>query len=124
MHQMDTQSTTSLTYFMMYDVLVIRTSSQTPGQSHPFGWSEGGVDPRRGRVDDGWAGCNVGGAWQRPRGLTAALLSPLDRPGAGVIDASAPGEERRVVEGRGSKGACGKWMHRSSSPFCHQTMGL
>ncbi len=24
----------------------------------------------------------------------------------------------------GLKGACGKWMHRGSSPFCHQTMGL
>lgn len=33
---MDTQSTTSLTYFMMYDVLVIWTSSQTPGRSHPL----------------------------------------------------------------------------------------
>lgn len=82
------------------------------------GWSKETSDLRRGRGDDGWAGCNGGGCAVGAPRAKRALSCPPERPAAWVIDAPAPGG------GEGGGGDCGKWMHVGNSAFCHQTMGL
>lgn len=87
------------------------------------GWSEETSDLRRGRGDDGWAGCNGGGAQREPPGQNGpSPVLPNGRP-PGLLMHPPQGEGRRG-EGRRGRRDCGKWMHVGNSAFCHQTMGL
>lgn len=84
-------------------------------------WSKETDDPGWGRGDDGWAGCNGGGAQREPPGQKGpSPVLPNGWP-PGLLMHPPQGEGRKAMKGRRD---CGKWMHVGNSAFCHQTMGL
>lgn len=123
MHHTDILSTTNLTYLMIYDVWVIWTSSQTPGRSHPLAGQRVALTPGGVEVMTDGRAVMLGA---RGRGLGGSRR-PCSLPSTGRVCALLmllPRGRRGGGRGGGLKGACGKWMHRGSLPFCHQTMGL
>lgn len=88
--------------YVLYDDMSGEAEPRTV-PSRP-GWSKETGDLRRGRGDDGWAGCNGGGArWEPPGQNGPSPVLPNGRP-PGLLMHPPQGEGRR-----GKKGEEGLW---------------
>lgn len=98
------------------DVWMIWVEIQNLDKSHhaPAGRTRPLTSGRVG-VDDGWAGCNGGGAQREPSGQIRALSCPPEWPGAWVIDVPATGGGETADErGGGIVGNGCTWPTRRS----------